>query len=256
MKRIFAILLATLCVSGYLEAQQTVRAERMFRAADGHMLPYVAFFPSDFDASRSYPLVLFMHGAGERGTDNKAQLFHGGQMLSSAPELREAIVLAPQCPLEDYWPNIVRPVTLQKDGRKFPADPPVSSSLAAVKELVDSFVAVGLADKEKLYAVGLSMGAMGILDWCCRFPDYFRAVEPICGAVEQSRIEAYRGRTRFRFFHGSQDDIISPDFSRQAYAALVRNGVEAFFVEYPADGHNSWDSAFAEPDFLSWLFLK
>lgn len=227
--------------------------DRVYVASHGQALPYKILFPENFDPAESYPLFLFLHGAGERGTDNKAQITHGEQLFLSDDLLKQAIVIAPQCPEEDYWVNIVRPVN-DNAHRVFPESAPISISLMSVKELLDSFIALGMVDESRIYGAGLSMGGFGILDLAMRYPDFFAAVEPICGGVNVNRVASYSGPTAFRFFHGLRDDIVPPRFSHDAYRALQEKGVESYLVEYPEANHNSWDSAFLEPDFIVWLF--
>ncbi|MGN1210068.1 MAG: alpha/beta hydrolase-fold protein [Candidatus Cryptobacteroides sp.] len=235
---------------------QTVLAgdftDRIFISSSGQHLPYKVIFPEGFNPAGQYPLLLFLHGAGERGTDNARQVVHGGNLLTTDKTLANAIVIAPQCPAEDYWVNIVRPVNNAE--RTFPENAPFSMSLSAVKELLDCFIALGFVDTSRIYGTGLSMGAFGILDLTLRYPDLFAAVEPICGGVNSKRLEKYEGRTAFRFFHGQKDDIVPPSFSKEAYRILKSKGVETELVEYPMANHNSWDPAFAEPDFMEWLF--
>lgn len=226
---------------------------RVFHASNGADLSYKVIYPDGFDPSETYPLFLFLHGSGERGSDNESQTVHGGRLFASDPLLAKAIVVVPQCPREDYWVMIDRPVQ-NNATRTFPASAPMSVSLGAVKELLDCMVGLGFVDTDRIYGSGLSMGGFAILDLVARFPDLFAAVEPICGGINVERMRSYEGGTAFRFFHGLRDDIVLPKFSREACAALVANGKEASIIEYPEANHNSWDSAFAEPDFISWLF--
>lgn len=228
---------------------------RVFVGSQGQIVPYRILFPEKFDPSCSYPLFLFLHGAGERGTDNESQLIHGGEVFEKDKNLRNVIVIIPQCPKEDYWVNIVRPVTREEQAsREFPENAPISSSLSAVKELLDAYISLGFVDTDRIYGSGLSMGGFGILDLAVRYPDFFRGVESICGGINVNRMKNYSGKTSFRFFHGAKDDIVLPRFSREACESLVENGIEATIIEYPEANHNSWDSAFAEPDYISWFF--
>ncbi|MDE6148404.1 MAG: phospholipase [Bacteroidales bacterium] len=254
MKRIIAAILLLLLLSLAINAAFGREfTDRTFISSHGQVLPYRILFPENYSPSRQYPLLLFLHGAGERGTDNRSQTAHGQQLLLSDKMLEQAIVIVPQCPKEDYWVNIVRPVTSNAE-RTFPEAAPISASLMSVKELVDSFIILGIADKDRIYGTGLSMGAFGILDLAMRNPDYFAAVELICGGVNLNRISSYKGKTAFRFFHGLKDDIVPPHFSQEAHKVLKENGIESCLVEYPQANHNSWDTAFSEPDYIEWLF--
>ena len=228
---------------------------KVFHSSHGQDLPYRVMFPEDFDPSKSYPLILFLHGAGERGTDNNSQLVHGRARFQSDSSLKNTIVLAPQCPKEDYWVCIVKTNNPSEHrNRTFPYSAPISSSMTSVKELLDAMVAVGFVDTNKIYGIGISMGAMGVLDLAFRFPNLFRAVEPMCGGINNNRVEEFKGKTAFRFFQGLRDDIVLPKFAQENSKALKKAGVEAVIVEYPQDNHNCWDSAFLEPDLFTWMF--
>lgn len=261
MKKFYCILLVLTFLPFVIVDAQTEEGrcfiDRLFVSESGQKLPYKIMYPDNFDPSHSYPLVLFLHGAGERGSDNQKQIIHGRQRFSTDKDLNKAIFVAPQCPQEDYWVCIVRTNNLQEhSSRKFPFDAPISSSLLAVKELLDNIISLGFVDHDRVYGCGISMGAMGILDMTMRYPDFFAAVQPICGGVNLQRTHEYEGKTAFRFFHGLKDDIVLPKFSQDVCKILQDKEVESMIVEYPEANHNSWDSALAEPDFFTWMFSR
>lgn len=253
-----ALGLAALASSDVLSAQERAAVKRTFVSSSGQVLPYRTIWPDNFDPSKSYPLLLFLHGAGERGDDNEAQLTHGRGLLLESGQLRDVIVIAPQCPAEGYWVDIVRPTTYEECmNRTFPSDADITPSLAAVKELADAIISLGFVDMDRVYGTGLSMGAMGTLDLMCRFPDFFTAIEPVCGAVELSRLEAYNGKTAVRLFHGTKDETVPVHFSRDAYKVLsAKKGMTVEYVEYPECRHDSWTTAFASEGFLNWMLSK
>lgn len=249
-----AVLLTCSALQGYSQDKREF-IDRTFISKSGQELPYKVIFPDNFNPAESYPVLLFLHGAGERGTDNDKQVAHGRNRFMTDPALRQVIFIAPQCPYEDYWVNIVRPTTpKERQNRTFPYQAPISSSLQAVKELLDALISLGFVDEDRIYGAGISMGAMGILDMTMRYPDLFAAVQPICGGVNADRTKEFTGKTAFRFFHGLMDDIVLPKFAQENCAALKTAGAEAVIVEYPQANHNSWDPAFAEEDFFTWMF--
>ena len=252
MKHFAAIVLAVL-LSAFCQLSARDYVDRYYQTALGQSLPYKVAFPENFDPAKSYPLLVFLHGSGERGRDNSLQLAHGRELFLNDPSLQDIIVIAPQCPLEDYWVNII-PVS-DNSKRMFPEDAPISVSLYGVKALLDAFISLGFVDTEHIYGCGLSMGAFGILDLTVRYPDFFAAVQPICGGINTERLQNWSGRTAFRFFHGLKDDIVLPSFSIEADSVLKSQGVESSIVLYPEANHNSWTPAFSEPDFATW-FLK
>jgi predicted peptidase len=211
--------------------------------------------PENYNPQQKYPLVLFLHGAGERGSDNQSQLTHGSMMFTN-PVNREkypAIVLFPQCPKDYFWPFEKRPDgTL--DFNTFPANYKISSILQEVKNLLDKYIASGSVDTDRIYIMGLSMGGMGTFDLVCRFPDVFAAAIPICGGVNTDRLKAAAGKVKFRIYHGDNDDVVSVEGSRKAYQALKQYGADVEYIEFPGVAHNSWDMAFSQPNFFSWLF--
>ena len=203
------------------------------------------------------PLLVYLHGAGERGNDNISQLNHGKELFLNSPELENVIVIAPQCPSDGYWVDITRPTTPEECAiRTFPENAEMTAPLRAVKELIDSLINSGKVDTHRIYCTGLSMGGMGTLDLMLRFPDLFAAAEPICGAVNISRLAKYSGNTPVRLFHGDCDETVPVHFSREAYDTLKKIGHEVEYIEYPGVYHNSWDKAFAEKDFLKWMLCR
>ena len=256
MKR-FVFLVVTLLMMACCSAPKRDFAPKEFTASSGQVLPYRVIYPDNFDPLKQYPLLLFLHGAGERGSDNELQLVHGRDLFEGDPLLRDMIVVAPQCSEAGYWVRIVRPVTPDEiAGRTFPYDAGISDDLLAVKELLDCFIALGYVDTDAVYGTGLSMGGMGVLDLMLRYPDFFAAIQPICGAANAQRCAEYKGRTRVRFFQGLDDPVVAPHFSQEDCEALGQAGVPVEYVGYPGVQHNSWDNAFAEKDFISWFIAQ
>jgi len=228
---------------------------KLFVTSNNDTLRYRELLPENYDSQRKYPLVLFLHGAGERGSDNQAQLIHGSMMFTN-PVNRErypAIVLFPQCPKDYFWSFEKRPEG-KLDVSAFPADYTISSILQAVKDLLDKYIASGSVDTERIYIMGLSIGGMGTFDMVCRFPDVFAAAVPICGGVNPERLKAAAGKVKFRIYHGDKDDVVPVENSRKAYRALREYGADVDYFEIVGCDHAGWNPAFNQPDFLSRLF--
>lgn len=226
--------------------------KRTFTSSDGLTIPYQIHLPEEMKDGVQYPMMLFLHGAGERGTDGERQLVHGGDLFRSDPILSEAIVIAPQCPDWDQWSGHVD----IGHGDIFPDVSVITPSQKAVKELLDCFLGTGIADPDRVYATGLSMGGMGVIDMAARWPGLFAAVQPMCGGASNVVLQNYHGPSVFRFFHGTADDDVLFEYSVDAVRILSANGIEASLVEYPGTGHGCWYQAFKEPDFISWMFEK
>ena len=230
---------------------------KVFVTSHNDTLRYRELLPENYNPQQKYPLVLFLHGAGERGSDNQAQLTHGSMMFTN-PVNREkypAIVLFPQCPKDYFWSFEKRPEG-KLDVNVFPADYKISSILQAVKGLLDKHIASGSVDTDRIYVMGLSMGGMGTFDLVCRFPDIFAAAIPICGGVNPERLKATAGKVKFRIYHGDKDDTVPVENSRKAYRALKACGADVEYFEIVGCNHGSWDPAFNQPDFFSWLFKQ
>lgn len=254
MKRIFISLLVSLLAFNILSAQDTFE-KKTYISTSGDTLRYRLLTPLNMQSGQKYPLVLFLHGAGERGCDNEKQLTHGGQMWLN-PVNRDqypAFVLAPQCPPDAYWAYTARPTSFTP--AQMPAEAPLSPIFRTLKELLDKFLADSRVDKSRIYVIGLSMGGMGTYDLAIRYPEIFAAAIPICGTVNPARLKEAKD-VKFRIFHGDADNVVTVEGSRQAYRALKKAGAQVEYKEYPGCNHGSWNPAFNEPDFMEWLFTQ
>ena len=234
---------------------QTAFEKKVYVTASGDSLNYRLLRPEVEQKGEKYPLVLFLHGAGERGSDNEKQLTHGSQMWLN-PVNREnypAFVLVPQCPESGYWAYTDRPVSFEPD--QMPSDVPLSPVFRTLKELIDTYLVMPQVDKQRVYVIGLSMGAMGTYDMAIRYPEIFAAAIPICGTVNPTRLSAAKD-VKFRIFHGDADTVVPVSGSRQAYKALKAAGADVEYIEFPGVTHGSWNPAFTQPDFMSWLFSQ
>ncbi len=217
-------------------------------------LHYRMLLPKDFSESKQYPIVLFLHGAGERGNDNAKQLSHGSKLFVDNRDLFPAIVIFPQCPQEDYWANATvdrstKPITL-----KFPLDIAPTKSMTLVMQLMDEMVMKSYAKKDQVYVAGLSMGGMGTFEILYRKPETFTAAFAICGAGNPEAAENYAKKVPMWIFHGANDDVVNPQSSVYMVSGILKYGGKPNFSLFAKDNHNSWDSAFAEPELLPWLF--
>lgn len=238
-------------------AQNEDYIAKVYISQEGDSLLYRELKPYKIDKGEKYPLVLFLHGAGERGKDNLSQLTHGAKMFTN-PVNREkypAFVLFPQCPADLYWPMPTRPNNF-KEGNPFPVDAEISRPLALTQELLNQFIKKHPVDKNRIYVVGLSMGGMGTFDIVCRNPNLFSAAIPICGGINTERLNGFKSITAFRIFHGDADDVVPVKFSREAYLKLKKEGANVEYIEFPGANHGSWIPAFNRNDFMSWLFQQ
>jgi predicted peptidase len=217
---------------------------RTYRNARAQTLPYRLFTPEQQQPGRKYPLVLWLHGAGGRGTDNLRQITggntSGAQVWIQAENQAKypCFVVAPQCPEHQAWS--------QADGTS-------SHPLRLVLELIEQLKHTSSIDAERLYVAGQSMGGYGTWALVTAHPDMFAAAVPLCGGGVESQA-AKLVHTPIWAFHGEQDESVSVTESRRMIAALRRAGGSPRYTEYPGVGHACWLEAFSEPDLLPWVF--
>lgn len=222
---------------------------------DGLTLNYQIMFPENYDENKQYPLILFLHGAGERGSDNQKQLTHGKDFfIQNARSKYPAIVIVPQCPEQYYWSAVKRH---QIDGKMdFSFDsillPTVPMQL--VMTLVEDWLQSGKIDRSRVYAGGMSMGAMGLYELLTFMPNTFAAAFPICGGGDLKRAPIYANTTAMWIFHGDADGVVSVNYSRLMYTTLLNYGCDVKYTEYPEVNHNSWDYVFKEKGLFDWMF--
>jgi len=226
---------------------------REFVGKSGKPLKYRLIKPLNYKFGNKYPLVLFLHGAGERGEDNAATLRHAAKDFAN-DQLRAkypAYVVIPQCPTGKKWSE----VDWSKDSSELPQDP--SDAMQSVKELLDEMVENAGVDEKRLYVTGLSMGGYGTWDLAQRFPARFAAAAPICGGGDPVAAPAMvKAKLPIWAFHGDQDNAVKVVRSREMINALKQAGGMPKYTEYAGVGHNSWGPAYSDPELLVWLFSQ
>lgn len=258
--RSIVLLIGVICISflpGTAQDLSQFKKETYVSTA-GLQLPYRILFPENYDKTKKYPVVLFLHGAGERGTDNEKQLVHGSKLFIDPANRKAhpAIIIFPQCPEEGYWSSVdvnrnTSPFTLEFDYAK-----PITPALQAAIELLQKTIGNEGVDRSRIYIAGLSMGGMGTFEAVYRYPDLFAAAVPICGGADVNAYDKRVSKIPFRVFHGAQDAVVDVNHSKKIVDKLKILNTSVEYIEYPAVNHNSWDNAFAEPDFLEWMFRK
>jgi predicted peptidase len=220
--------------------------------ADGdYKLPYRLLKPKDYDAKKNYPLVIFLHGAGERGDDNEKQLVHGLNDFASDEIMTKypAFVIAPQCPSDEAWGGISRLAkTPTPEGKLTPA---LDATLKAVAEMQKEFS----IDDKRIYLTGLSMGGYGTWDALVKRPELFAAAALICGGGDTSHVSKCKDIPIWAF-HGADDRIVPVEQSREMIEALKAAGASPKYTEYPGVGHHSWAQTYSNPDLYAWLFSQ
>lgn len=220
-------------------------------------LPCRILTPVNFQKGKKYPLLVFLHGAGERGSDNEKQLFWGASLfLDSLNRVKyPAIVVFPQCPANTAWVQVQRQV---KDSLTFAvnSDTIPTTPMRLVLKFIDELAKSGNVDKNRIYIGGLSMGGMGTFDALARRPDLFAAAFPICGAGDSKAVARYRKKLPIWVFHGGADMVVPVSNSRLMVGELQKVKARVKYTEYPGVGHDSWKNAFQEPELLKFIFAQ
>ncbi|PWU03999.1 MAG: phospholipase [Bacteroidetes bacterium] len=222
-------------------------------------LPCRILSPINFSINTKYPLVVFLHGSGERGIDNEAQLTWGGSLfLDSANRVNyPAIIVFPQCHTDSSWSVVSRkPVADSLGNFFFPMDKPATKPLQMVMDFIDTLVTSGRVDPKRIYIGGLSMGGFGTYEILWRRPKLFAAAIAICGGGNPESVKIYGKKFPIWVFHGTLDPSVPVANSRLMVNALQGEGAMVKYTEYPDVYHNSWTNAFAEPELLKWLFSQ
>ena len=246
------ILFALLLLGFYTPAKGQEYEARTFTAATGETLPYRLLHPPSQQPGAKVPLVIFFHGAGERGTDNEAQLRHGAPLFAK-PDVQKAFpafVMAPQCPPEHRWVDM----DWSAESGTQPELPsgPMRLALGALDEVLSQHPEI---DQDRIYVTGLSMGGFATWDLITRFPQRFAAAVPICGGGDVAKA-ALAKNVAIWAFHGDEDPTVKVERTRTMIAKLQEAGAQPLYTEYAGVKHDSWTLAYGEPLLLSWLFAQ
>jgi predicted peptidase len=253
--------IVALCLSSCLQTSiaqshiETGFLDRLVNVA-GHAYRYQVYVPSSYTPAHRWPVILFLHGKGERGSDGLLQTQVGlGAAIRLYSFQYRAIVVFPQAPADSMWVGV-----------------PAHVAIAALDQTMQEFQ----TDSDRVYLTGLSMGANGAWYLAYRYPTKFAALAPICGWVVPfaARHRGFEtvvpGDTALAFkalahqlvhlptwiFHGEKDTTVPVEQSRRAALALRAVGADVQFTEFPGLEHNSWDAAYSLPKFTTWLFAQ
>ena len=206
------------------------------QADDGEQ-PAALYVPANYNDGREWPLIVFLHGMGERGADGVDQTTVGiGPAIQAHPERFPALVLMPQCSSDYVWtsPNGIAHI---------------DHAIAQVRERYN-------IDAQRIYLTGLSMGGYGAFNYAALHPERFAAVVPICGGGNPERHAEPLATIPMWVFHGGADNVVAPERSRQMVEAIRNAGGNIQYTEYPGVGHNSWDAAYGDPEVIAWMLAQ
>jgi len=244
MRAIFIASILCSCVA--LGAQPEARE---WTAPNGTVIKYRWSAPATPEPGKTYPLVLFLHGAGERGNDNIAQIKHGVMpILEGAEKLKQpCFLIAPQCPSDKSWAPINHQSMRLKE-----ADQP-NPLLDAVLALIDDISKKQPVDVKRFYVTGLSMGGFGTWDLLSRVPGRIAAAVPICGGGDPAQAAKFKD-VPIHAFHGEADPVVPVRSTKEMISAVEKAGGKPTATYYPGVQHDSWTQTYNNPELLRWLF--
>ena len=213
--------------SGAAPGLQACELERTVKVS----LKYLLYLPKDYAEKPAWPLLLFLHGAGERGDNLDSVKKHGPPKLIEAGQQFPFVVVAPQCPAERWW----EPIELTA--------------------LLDEIVEKHRIDQDRIYVTGLSMGGFGTWALAAYQPKRLAAIAPICGGGETLKVKLVAHIPAW-VFHGAKDRVVLPERSEQMVAALQKLGGNAKLTIYPEAQHDSWTQTYANPELYEWLLQQ
>ena len=233
---------------------RTVLYPRSFTSKEGVTLPYRIYLPADYSPDKSVPLFLYLHGGGLRGADNLLQITGDvafKKALLNYQKTESFILILPQCPANIFWSD-----SMTYDGAYHVnlADDNESSIIRALKELTDALVEEFSADRSRLYVGGNSMGGMGSYDMLYRFQSFFAAAMIGCASSDPSKVYALKN-TPMYLLHGTQDDVVNVQGSRDMAEALQSAGADFVYNELEPRGHEliAGDEL---SEVFRWMFSK
>lgn len=240
-------LVCSLLLVAAADAKEELPLEkRTYTDAKGKALPYRLLKPLEVDPKQKYPLVIFLHGAGERGTDNQKQLVHGVPEFVKRQKQYPCFLIAPQCPEKERWGDWTVNAALLPE-----PTPPTHLVLELLPALQKEFN----IDAKRIYVTGLSMGGFGTWDLISRHPEMFAAAVPVCGGGDDKQASKI-AKLPIWAFHGAKDTAVKPERSRAMIEAIKKVGGDPKYTEYPDVGHASWAPAYKDEEMFKWLFAQ
>lgn len=224
--------------------------QKSFQSSNGLLLPYCRKVVGKAGSNGKYPIVMLLHGAGERGTDNAIQLIHGtaGILTYAESRMEGLIFIAPQCPNDMMW------IDAMWDLAEHRMSPSPRNTLEAALELLEKEVEGSNADRSRIYITGISMGGFGTWDAISRKPDYFAAAMPVCGGGDVQQAARLVDLPIFAH-HGSVDSVVMPSRSKDMVEAIRKaGGTKAELTLYEGVDHGSWVPAYKSMENLEKFF--
>ncbi len=226
-------------------------SKEYYTAEDGYTLPYRLYLPRNYDCGKTYPVLVFFHGAGERGNDNTKQIEVALPHIFDNPDspAYDSIIIAPQCPEDKQWVY-----TPWANGNYSLDEVTESKELECAFEVIKYITSEYNGDKSRIYVSGLSMGGFATWDMLARHGEVFAAAMPVCGGGDVSRAKFFAD-IPIRTFHGLLDPAVPCTGTQELYAAVSAYGKGKIrYTEFPEDYHGIWDRVYSDDANIKWLF--
>jgi predicted peptidase len=279
----FLILMVALSIKTRPQTPKEIFQEfqKHYHTFSGVTLPYYLFIPKDYDSSKQYPLVLCLHGAGERGDDSTAVERHGLATVwakDNNQTKHPCFILVPQCPVNHRWVNSDWHIGFFSVNKI-----PISNELLNVNDILDSLINNYSIDTNRIYITGLSMGGYGTWYMIIHYPNRFAAAVPMSGGGDTTKARVIKNIPIWDF-HGTKDNVVPVKASRRMIKALeevgrtvlytnckdtnctgisdsllearINIGANLIYTEYKNGMHAIWDKAYANPYLLKWVFMQ
>jgi predicted peptidase len=239
-------LILSLAALAVAQKREDILVAKVYKSSQGRSMPYRLYVPENYDKQKKYPLVLYLHGGGGRGDDNRKQIEGGNGYLvdllvsRSTQAKYPSIVVVPQSPGEGWVGfDSITPTTY------------LNLVLDLIKDLDSSYS----IDTDRRYVLGQSMGGFGTFAILTMQPNMFAAAVPLCGGSDESKA-AQIAHVPLWAFHGELDQAVSVARSRNMIAALTKAGGKPKYTEYKGEGHTIWTRVVMEPELLPWMFSQ
>ena len=245
MRTLFTFTVSTLvagALAGCAATQKKVAVSgliNMTTSVGGDQRGAMIYIPTNYDPKKEWPLIVFLHGAGERGSDGVKQTTVGmGPAIENNPGRFPCLVLQPQCASGDNWNS--------------------EASAGHLDDAIAQTLELYNVDESRISLTGLSLGGFGCFGYGADNADRFSAIMPVCGggSADDKAVIAKLATTPIRVFHGADDRVVPAQRSRDMVAAIKAAGGDIQYTEYPNTNHNSWDKAYGDAEAIAWLLAQ
>jgi predicted peptidase len=247
---VLTLLFSSACFAQKLrtvEEREKIFVPKVFKNRSGESLLYRVFTPRNYDVKKKYPLILYLHGGGGRGNDNRKQVDGGNGYLvdfftgDEAQARYPSFVVAPQSPMQEGW--------IEYDSIT------PTRQVRLVYEMIGELQRTCSIDSARIYVAGQSMGGFGTFAIISEYPSTFAAGVALCGGGDPAKVSRLV-KTPIWAFHGAKDEAVPVERSRSITTAIGKAGGHAKYTEYSDTDHLIWPKVVKETELLPWLFAQ